>query len=266
MKFVLFGLLAALPLAAQTTNDSPTTTATDTNVPAAPGFGPDSEKVIIAPPLDTNPAPETPAAPDAGNAASAAAAAAALSPDPFSDPVIMQIVPRYQKAWDGDKKEVKALTTDLERWTKDEPMNYLLLAYLGSAYALDSRDAWIGPSKLSYLKKGDKALDDAVQGDPSNPAVRLLRAMNYYELPAMFGKHRAAHDDFQYLIGQLKGTMPMPYALKPDTLQAIYYYAGLSDIQFSQEPEAKDAWQTGLALAPQSKLGQKIQVELNKLK
>jgi hypothetical protein len=90
--------------------------------------------------------------------------------------------------------------------------------------------------------------------------------MNYYELPAMFGKHAAAHDDFAYLLEQLHGALPMPYALANNTKQAIYYYAGLSDAQFSDKAGAQDAWQTGLAIAPQSPLGVKIQAELNKAK
>jgi hypothetical protein len=258
MKFVLASLLLALPLIAQTADAPPSSAAApitpETNAPAA---------VDAAP--QTNMATLTNAAPVAPVTNAAAAVPSLLMPDPFSDPLIVQIVARYEKAWDSDKG-VKALTTDLEHWTKDEPQNYLLLAYLGSAYALDSRDAWIGPGKLTYLREGDKALDEAVKSDPANPAIRLLRAMNYYELPAMFGKHSAAHDDFQYLLKQLKGTLPMPYTLSSDTQQAIYYYAGLSDIQFSQHAGAKAAWQTGLALAPQSKLGVKIQAELNKLK
>jgi hypothetical protein len=262
MKFVLTSLLCALPLAAQSTNPPPTVTAATATNPAT--ITPETN---AAAPVDS-PAP-TNAAPLATNVPTAPAtnaAAAAPMPDPFSDPLIVQVVARYEKAWGGDKKEVKSLTTDLERWTKDEPQNYLLLAYLGSAYALDSRDAWIGPGKLTYLRQGDAALDSAVKGDPSNPGIRLLRAMNYYELPAMFGKHKAANDDFHILIRQIEGRQPMPYTLTTDTAQAIYYYAGLSDVQFSQNAQAKDAWQRGIALAPASKLAQKMQAELKKLK
>jgi hypothetical protein len=295
MKPVLILLLTALPLAAQMSdpnqpadNPAPSSDASATNAaPAAPApagssavpFNPaENEPVIQAPPVSdtsTNDAPmdeahviHAPPAPNTPDVSSGIpdGAPPALSPDPFTDPLIVQVVARYQKAWDGDKKEAKSLTADLERWMKDEPNNYLLMAYLGSAYALDSRDSWIGPGKLSYLKKGDVALDTAVKSDPTNPAIRLLRAMNYYELPAMFGKHRAAHDDFAFLIEQLHGALPMPYALTNDTKQAIYYYAGLSDIQFDDQAGAKDAWQTGLALAPQSPLGVKIQAELSKLK
>jgi hypothetical protein len=259
MKFVLPLLLASLPLAAQTTNPPP---APDEAAPAtnsAPMTSDSSEPAVI-----NAPAPQATAAPEAP--AALTNPADVPLPDPFSDPVIKQVVARHEKAVNGDKKETKALTADLERWTQDEPQNYLLLAYLGSAYTLDSRDAWPGPGKLTYLRKGGAALDAAVQGDPQNPAVRFVRAINFYELPALFGKHRAAHDDFEYLLAQLKGTLPMPYTLNADTRQAIYYYAGLSEVQFSQQSLAKDAWQSGIALAPQSKLGQKMQAELNKLR
>jgi hypothetical protein len=291
MKYILLVLLvAALPVAAQMSDPSqpasqsadasptPSSNAADsapapigpplTNTPGLANPA-DSEPVVQAQPLDQATAAVAAKTADAAAAPAANpanAASSALSPDPFSDPLIAQIVVRYQKAWDGDKKETKALTADLERWMKDEPNNYLLMAYLGSAYALDSRDAWIGPGKLDYLKKGEKALDAAIAGDPSNPAIRLLRAMNYYELPAIFGKHRAAHDDFNYLLQQLSGALPMSFALSNDTRQAIYYYAGLSDVQFDQPTEARDTWQRGLAVAPQSKLGGKMQAELSKLK
>jgi hypothetical protein len=296
MKYIpLFLLAAALPAAAQMSDpsqpaDTSSSSTPDASQPAsthsadatpapvgppltnAPGMAnpADSEPVVVAQPLDQATAAmaakkaeaSAPTLTPSGNSGGPPA----LSPDPFSDPLIAQIVGRYQKAWDGDKKETKALTADIERWMKDEPNNYLLMAYLGSVYALDSRDSWIGPGKLDYLKKAEKALDAAIAGDPSNPAVRLLRAMNYYELPAIFGKHAAAHEDFSYLLQQLSGALPMSYDLTNDTKQAIYYYAGLSDVQFSDKDGARDAWQRGLAIAPQSGLGGKMQAELNKLK
>lgn len=257
MKLILASLLAALPLAAQTnTSSGPAYPLPQTNSPS------DDMPVIHAPAASNAPSEQ----PSSVDASGMPIAPPTLSPDPFSEGLIVQIVARYDKAWNGDKKETKSLTSDLERWTKDEPNNFLMLAYLGSTYALDSRDAMWPPSKLDLLKKAGKELDAAVSGDTSNPAIRLLRAMNYYELPSMFGKHQAAHDDFQYLLQQLKGVLPMPYALTTDTKQAIYYYAGLSDVQFSDQAGARDCWAKGLALAPNSKLGLKIKAELAKLK
>ena len=103
--------------------------------------------------------------------------------DPFSDPLIKSVQARHDKAVAGDKKETQALTTDLEKWTKEQPNNHLLQAYLGSVYTLDCRDAWPGPGKITYLQNGGKELDAAVLAAPNNPAVRFIRAIDYFELP-----------------------------------------------------------------------------------
>jgi len=190
----------------------------------------------------------------------------AAQTDPFSDPLIKQVQARHQKAVDGDTKETKALTADLEKWTKEQPDNHLLQAYLGSVYTLDSRDAWPGPGKLTYLRNGGKELDAAVGAAPDNPAVRFVRAIDYYSLPTFFGKRQTARDDFQILVKQVEGVIQTPYVLNSETQQAIYYYAGLCYKQLSQPADAKDAWTRGLKLNPGSALGLKIAAELKKMK
>ena len=182
--------------------------------------------------------------------------------DPFDDPLIKSVEARHENAVNGDTKEAKALTADLEKWTAEQPTNFLLQAYLGSVYTLDSRDAWPGPGKLTYLKNGSKWLDGAVAAAPDNPAVRFIRAINYFELPAIFGKRQTARDDFQVLVKQIDGTEKTPYVLDTKTQQAIYYYAGLSFRQLDQMPQAKDAWAKGYKLDENSDLGKKIGDEL----
>jgi hypothetical protein len=204
---------------------------------------------------NTAPAPDT-------NAPSATAP----QTDPFDDPFIKQVHTRYEKVLKGDAKEGKALTADLEKWVEDQPTNYLLQAYLGSTYTLDSRDSWPGPGKLTYLKKGGQWLDGAVTSAPDNPAVRFLRAIDYFELPALFGKRQTARDDFAILVKQIDGETPTPYKLSVETQQAIYYYAGLSFQQLAQTPQAKDAWMRGYKLDGRSDLGKKIGDELMKMK
>ena len=186
--------------------------------------------------------------------------------DPFSDPLIKQVQARQEKAVNGDTKETKALTADLEKWVDEQPTNYLLQAYLGSVYTLDSRDAWPGPGKLTFLRKGGQWLDGAVASAPDNPAVRFVRAIDYFELPAIFGKRQTARDDFQILLKQVDGETKTPYVLNTETQQAIYLYAGQSFYQMSQYPQAKDAWQRGWALDPKSELATKISTELVKVK
>jgi hypothetical protein len=194
------------------------------------------------------------------------APAAAMQTDPFSDPLIKQIQARHEKAVGGDTKETKALTTDLEKWTKEQPDNHLLQAYLGSTYTLDSRDAWPGPGKLTYLRNGGKLLDVAVAAAPDNPAVRFIRAIDYYELPTFFGKRQTARDDFRILVNQVEGVEKTPYVLNTETQQAIYYFAGLSFQQLAQPAEAKRVWLKGFALDPKSDLAKKIGAELQNIR
>jgi len=194
------------------------------------------------------------------------AAAPAAQIDPFSDPLIKEVRVRHERAVNGDTQETKALTADLEKWTREQPGNRLLQAYLGSVYTLDSRDAWPGPGKLTYLKNGSKELDAAVAAAPENPAVRFVRAIDYYELPWIFGKRQTARDDFATLLKQVDGETRTPYALNTETQQAICYYAGKSFYQVSEIPQAKDAWQRGWALDPKSDLATKISAELAKVK
>ena len=219
----------------------------------------------------TNPAPLLPQPATNAMAPSIAPTTNAMTPpaapaltDPFDDPLIKEIQARSEKAVKGDTKETKALTADLEKWTKEQPGNYLLQAYLGSVYTLDSRDAWPGPGKLTFLRNGGKLMDAAVAAAPHNPAVRFVRAIDYYELPSIFGKGATAREDFQILVREIDGDIKTPYVLSPETQQAIYYYAGLSFKRLAQLPQAKEAWGRGLLLDGASPLGVKIKAELAK--
>ncbi len=250
--FALVAFLACLPLRAQTNAVLHVFSTNSDNFVVGTG------KVANAPapiPPATNAAAISPNPPSPGPKL-----------DPFSDPLIQQVEARHEKAVAGDTKETRALTTDLEKWTREQPKNYLLLAYLGSAYTLDSRDAWPGPGKLTYLKNGGKALDAAVTAAPDNPAVRFVRAIDYYELPTFFGKRQAARDDFKILLAQIDGETPSVYLLNLETQQAIYYYAGLSLQQMAQPAEARRVWIKGYALDPTSDLAKKIGAELAKVK
>jgi hypothetical protein len=188
-----------------------------------------------------------------------------LKPDPFSDPVIQAISARHEKAVSGDEKETKALTDDLEKMTKDHPDNHLLQAFLGSVYTLRSRDAFPGPSKFTFLKDGITTLDAAVAADFTNPAIHLVRGLNYYNLPSIFGRRTIARDDFKQLLRWVQGDDHCDYRFNTDTAQLIYYYAGLCLVQESSNHDAREAFSRGLKLDPASSWGAKLQTELTKL-
>jgi hypothetical protein len=189
----------------------------------------------------------------------------AQKPDPFADPLIRQVQARHEKGIEGDKQAVIDLENDLEKWTKEQPKNFLLMAYLGSTYTLRSRDSFPGPGKFNYLKSGLKTMDEAVEKDPHGVGPRFIRAVNNINLPAFCNRRDNARSDFQKLLAQIQ-TPDDGGALNIETRQAIYYYAGLSYKQLKEPAQARNTWQAGKNLAPTSPLANKMQAELSKLK
>jgi hypothetical protein len=185
--------------------------------------------------------------------------------DPFADPAIKQIQDQHEKGVAGDKQAVISLIADLEQQTKAQPENKLKLAYLGSAYTLRSRDLFPGPSKWKYLQLGIKTMDDAVSAAPDDLAVRFIRAVNNFQLPGIFNRREIARSDFQTLLTQVN-IPSVAQTLNTDTMQAIYFYAGLAYKEHAEAAMARSTWNDGIKLAPSSPLGEKIASELNKLK
>ena len=162
----------------------------------------------------------------------------------------------------GNEDATRRLVAWLEELTAEQPENGILLVYLGSAYTLASRDAFIGPGKLRYLMSGRDCMDRAVALRPEDPNVRFIRGINNYHLPTLFNRRSIARDDFRKLVDQLSQN---PKCLDPLTSQAIYYYAGLCFAQLEEEKNARSSWQKGLDLKTSGPLTAKITQELDQL-
>lgn len=185
--------------------------------------------------------------------------------DPWEAPLIKEIHKLHTESEKGDKKATKKLVKRLEELTKKNPDNALLLAYLGSAYTLASRDAWPGPSKYTFLKDGLKTMDKAVKKSPKEPAVRFIRAVNNFHLPAFINRKNKARKDFEKLLEQIEDEKTRE-SLNAKTVQAIYYFAGLSLKQLDRDKEAKEAWTKGKKIQGTEELSKKIEKELARLK
>lgn len=159
----------------------------------------------------------------------------------------------HEKGVQGDKTAVLACIGELEQVLQQEPDNQLARVYLGSAYTLRSRDLWIGPKKLEALKHGGALMDQAVAAAPGNPQVRLVRAMNSFSLPKLFGRRKLALEDLKVLLAQAEAP-----EMQSSMRQAIYYFAGLA-----QEKQAVELWTKALAIDPASELAAKIRSALH---
>ena len=189
-------------------------------------------------------------------------ASSAPTSETYSHPLLNQIFEMHSLAESGNKDATRRLVAWLEELTSEQPDNGILLVYLGSAYTLASRDAFIGPGKLRYLMSGRDCMDRAVAMRPDDANVRFIRAINNYHLPTLFNRRSIARDDFRKLVDQLAKD---PEVVDSLTSLAIYYYAGLCFAQLEEESNARASWEKGMDLKIKGPLTAKISDELNRL-
>ena len=189
-------------------------------------------------------------------------ASSAPTSETYSHPLLNQIFEMHSLAEAGNKDATRRLVAWLEELTSEQPDNGILLVYLGSAYTLASRDAFIGPGKLRYLMAGRDCMDRAVAMRPDDANVRFIRAINNYHLPTLFNRRSIARDDFRKLVDQIEKD---PQVVDSLTSLAIYYYAGLCFAQLEEENNARASWQKGLDLKINGPLTAKISDELSRL-
>jgi tetratricopeptide (TPR) repeat protein len=167
----------------------------------------------------------------------------------------------HDRAAGGDKKAVTDLIATLDTALVEDPDDQLARVYLGSAWTMRSRDLGLGPKKLEALKKGGALMDEAVNAAPDKPRVRLIRAVNALQVPAIFKRRPIAYDDFRRL------TTP-PLLNEVDKLadeerQAVWYFAGNARQAEGKADSAREAWKTALEIAPSSALAPAIRKALD---
>lgn len=88
------------------------------------------------------------------------------------------------------------------------------LVHLGSAYSLRARDypgsnlvknfTPVGFVRIKYVRKGVAYMDKAVEVDPDNPIVRLVRGLSGAMMPAPFGQRKKGLSDLKLLISWIE--------------------------------------------------------------
>ncbi len=154
----------------------------------------------------------------------------------------------------GDKDAVVRSVQLLEELVAREPQNQLARVWLGSAYTLRSRDMGLDPARLDTLRKGGATMDEAVSAAPNDPAVRIVRAMNSYHLPAVFGRKKVAREDFLFLLRVIDEEDSVPRSER----QLVYYYGGRVLNETGDRAGAQAAWRKGLALDGDSAIAVKL--------
>jgi hypothetical protein len=115
--------------------------------------------------------------------------------------LMAKVLEFQQKAIDGDKEAVQEAYFLLENIRKSYPVTNRVDAYYGCILTLQGRDALDPIERLGKVRQGLKFLDDAVQNEPDNVEIRILRGYVCYHLPEVFFHRTAmAVEDFEYLV------------------------------------------------------------------
>lgn len=147
----------------------------------------------------------------------------------------------HDAARDGDTDALRPAIKALRRLRRDDPQDAESAVYLGSAYAIAARDGWFGPSRLYNVAKAVHHLNAAVDLDPENFVVRMVRASVQSRLPRIFGRRGAAVRDGIVLDRMFRGIKD-PHPAMASAMLPIY------DFLVEAAPDRGD-WRGGRKIA-----------------
>jgi tetratricopeptide (TPR) repeat protein len=186
---------------------------------------------------------------------------ARLKANPNDEATLMELGRIYHdRAAEGDDGMVEKAFECFDRVLSIDSSNAVALAYRGSLWTFRARDAWWPPSKLNYLKQSGSDLDKAVEMEPYNMMVRLMRGINSLSLPGKMGRLAVALEDFIVLLKhpdfpeqtrQLKAT--------------IYYYGGVAYKRADEYDTARQLLRKAISILPDSDFAKRAQKELDEM-
>lgn len=181
-----------------------------------------------------------------------------LKQNPNDESTLMELGRQYHdKAMGGDKGAVDKGFRCFDRALALDSANVVASVYRGSLWTLRARDAWWPPTKLNYLKQGSEEMDKAVELDPMNVMVRLIRGMNSLTLPGGLGKLSTALEDFILLLKH-----PEFPTQRRELKVLIYFYAGVAHRRADEYDKAKELFQKAISILPGSDYARRAQEEL----
>jgi tetratricopeptide (TPR) repeat protein len=148
-----------------------------------------------------------------------------------------------------DNDPIDRAINRFEAALETDPDDHLARVYLGSAHTLRAAETFWGPSKLKYLRRGEKLMNRAVEAAPDNPRVRFIRAVNAYRVPERFKQRPTAVADFSKLLPVAESG---GHGLGRRERQAILYYAWLTFSEEDHPGEARRARAACIRIDPDS--------------
>jgi hypothetical protein len=200
---------------------------------------------------------------------------AALSPAAAQERLadFVQAQSEFESALHGDSSALPKASAAFKQLLNQEPGNPLFLAYYGSTYALQAREAWMPWNKLKLAEQGldliDKGLGrlrpqndrQIMRGAPVSVETRLVAISTFFQVPDNF-LHR--FDPGKRLLAE---TLQTPaYAASPPSLQArLQFQAAVAARQESRRNDEIASLQRVLALDASNVNGPAAKARLKEL-
>jgi tetratricopeptide (TPR) repeat protein len=147
-----------------------------------------------------------------------------------------------------DKKAVEKSEEIFEKILAQDPTNAFATGYYGSVLSLKARDAKMPWTKIKYAKQGFEQLDKSIQMNPDDLDVRLIRAMNSYQVPKIMKRLPVALEDFNFIINH-----KIFQSWTTDHKAFVYLHFGKALEKDGQHEKAKKYFELALNEAPDSR-------------
>lgn len=151
----------------------------------------------------------------------------------------------------GDSKAVEQAEQLLKKALSLDPNNAYATGYYGSVLSLKARDASMPWTKVKFAKQGFEQLDKSIQMNPDDLDVRLIRAMNSYQVPKMMNRLPLSIEDFEFIIKHKKFE-----SWTSDNRAFVYLHFGKALEKDDQHEKAKQMFELAIKEAPLSKSAQ----------
>jgi hypothetical protein len=166
----------------------------------------------------------------------------------------------YDRAAGGDDDAIERSFTYFSRAYTIDSTNVVALAYRGSLWTMRARTSWWPPTKTKDLKNGADEMDRAVEMDPGNIMVHLIRGINALGLPEHVNRLPVALEDFIVLLRH----PAFPEQTK-ELKAVIFYYGGLAHKRADDYDTARKLFRQAVATFPGSEYARRAQNELNSM-
>jgi len=182
-----------------------------------------------------------------------------LKANPGDEETLLELGRHYHDLGaSGDRSAVEKGIRIFDQLLAIDSTNVVAVAYRGALWTMQGRDSWWLPSKMKYVKRGCDELDRAVEMDPGNIMVRLIRGINGLGLPEYAERLTVALEDFIVLLRR------PDFQEQPKELKAIiFYYGGLAHKRADDYDTARELFKRAIGILPGSEYAKRSQEELS---